>query len=343
MYVTKGQDGGGRYTFCTYCLNKLRLPEQTVLTDLNTHANATIPPTANRFAAVPSRTSKSILARVKGDGVSTPPTKPSPSSSSSQPSPGSTQSPASYLGHHKSDESRWRDCSSLLGCTRRNRLPLGQASATAITRCAEGELPLSVMRATPTAVDIRVARCSHERRVTFRLDIRDTVSTQSLNNPVLKSILKTERGGGRNSSVSSTSSSTNSINSTSSASSITNTSSSNSSSNNNRNNSSTPLWASGIPIFPVRPKKSGWDGWSRPPPESGSTRRSSAARKAKATRTPPTGGCGGEGEGKGEGEGPPRTSKSGFFPRSLPKMAGGAMAVIGVAATVGVMFLRRRR
>ena len=86
-------------------------------------------------------------------------------------------------------------------------------------------------------------------------------------------------------------------------------------------------------VFPVLPRKEGWDGWSTPSPESRPT-RSVGGGEDKPTQT---GECG------GEGEEPPPTSKSGFFAWSRPKMAGGAMAVIGVAATVGVLVLRRRR
>ena len=137
MHAAKGQAGGGRYTFCTYCLGRLRVSEQTLLADRNTHVNATITPTANRFAAVPSRSPNSTRARVEDGGISTPSSK---SLSSSSQSPSRT---VSYLGHHKSDESRWRDCSTLFGSTRRNRLPSGQSSATTATRGAEGELLLS--------------------------------------------------------------------------------------------------------------------------------------------------------------------------------------------------------
>ena len=91
--------------------------------------------------------------------------------------------------------------------------------------------------------------------------------------------------------------------------------------------------------FPFLSRAGEHDGWSPESPTSGPAETS--AEKSGPTLT-------GEGDGDAESEMlPPRTSKSpssssSRFFTNLPKVAG-AVAVLGIAATVGVMVLRRRR
>ena len=84
-------------------------------------------------------------------------------------------------------------------------------------------------------------------------------------------------------------------------------------------------------LFPVPSRTNGYDCWSfpSPPPEQGS-----GPLQKDAPRPTPTGE-------NGEGEEPPSPSKPGFFASYL--RVAGAMAVVGVAAAVGVGALRRRR
>lgn len=87
-------------------------------------------------------------------------------------------------------------------------------------------------------------------------------------------------------------------------------------------------------LFPFPPTTDECDGWSSEAPKSGQAVVS--AGKSGPTVT-------GEGDGEGESEErPPRASTSSRYFPSLPKVAG-AVAVIGIATTVGVMVLRRRR
>eukprot|EP00904_Undaria_pinnatifida_P013012 jgi/Undpi1/8841/HiC_scaffold_25.g11303.m1 len=120
-------------------------------------------------------------------------------------------------------------------------------------------------------------------------------------------------------------------------------------------------------IFPVGPRKSGYDGWSSTPPKPGandSEKNTKSVPAGEGTFPVPRGKYGdnrvsssrestpswcveepvrkskGEWEVEGEGEELPRESLSSYF-SNMPRLAG-VVAVVGVVATVGLVALRRR-